>query len=891
MRMMTKWCVALAVLALAACSEKEINRRAAYAEKVARHPMSKLLEAQRGQKPPKGPQADRPDLAFAHNFLMTMDPALGRPAPERLEQAYVQMQALQSKRRDSIPPLQWTERGPSQVGGRTRALMWDPNDSSHTKVWAGGVSGGLWYNEDITLFSKKWQPVNDFWRTLSVTALAYDPTQTQTFYAGTGEGQARASQGEGIWKSTDGGSSWQQLPASKDFTHINDLVVRQENGQGVLYVAVKNDDYEGFTPPPGVEGLYRSTDGGSTFQQVLPTVSGQNYPYAPMDLEIGPDNRLWVGSVDATPTQGSRGGGDVLYSDDGQSFTRALNTNGDRVEIGVAPSDAAVVYAIIENNSTVMELYKSLDSGATWQTMSKPDDADPGIPANDFSRGQAWYDLIVQVDPNNPGTIVAGGIDLFRSQDTGQSWQQLSHWYGGFGYPEVHADQHQFLFAPGSSDRVLNGNDGGVYYAGNFSSNFPTWRKRNNSYNVTQFYAAAAHPQAGNEFYLAGAQDNGTQLFQGPGLVNTREATGGDGGFCFIDQDEPNVQITSYVYSNYRLSTNGGQWFSDMQLSSNNQGRFINPCDYDDSLDILYAARNVLQITRVRNIGNAGGLKEETLLARGMQSIPSALKVSPHHRSSTTLFVGTNSGQILRIDSADGQSGTPQVQDLTKTNLPTAYVSSIQVGAHDGELLVTYSNYGVPSVWHTQDSGATWRNVEGNLPDMPVRWGLFNPRDYDIAVLATELGTWMTYDLSASPVVWRPANNGLANVRTDMLQLRQSDYTLVAATHGRGLFTSQFESGIGLPEVASGKAADWQVEVYPQPASAFIQLEWRSHSVNTGAFEARLLSTTGQLVQRWNWDTSAGQKRLTLAEHPQGTYVLVVQAGGQSYRQQVLIQP
>jgi len=523
--------------------------------------------------------------------------------------------------------------------------------------------------------------------------------------------------------------------------------------------------------------------------------------------------------------------------------------------------------------------------------MSKPNDADPGIPANDFSRGQAWYDLIVQVDPNNPGTVVAGGIDLFRSQDTGRSWQQLSHWYGGFGYPEVHADQHQFLFAPGSSDRVLNGNDGGVYYADNFSSNFPTWQNRNQHYNVTQFYAAAAHPQAGSEFYLAGSQDNGTQLFQGPGLVNTREATGGDGGFCFIDQDEPNVQITSYVYSNYRLSTNGGQWFSDMQLSNNNQGRFINPCDYDDSLDILYAARNVLQITRVRDIGNPGGLKEEALLARGMQSTPSALKVSPHHRSSTTLFVGTNSGQILRIDSADGQSGAPQVHDLTKTNLPTAYVSSIQVGAHDGELLVTYSNYGVPSVWHTQDSGTTWRNVEGNLPDMPVRWGLFNPRDYDIALLATELGTWLTYDLSASPVVWRPANDGLANVRTDMLQLRQSDYTLVAATHGRGLFTSKFESGIGLPEMASGKAAGWQVQVYPQPASDFIQLEWRPHSVNTRAFEAQLLSTTGQLIQRWQWETPASQKRLSLADHPQGTYLLVVRAGNQRYRQRVLIQP
>lgn len=884
---------ATALLALNACNRQDTSssRHEAYAAKVAQHPV--IREARNfhdtGALDQKGPRkGDRPDLAFAQNFEMTMDPALGYPTPSRLKQAWRRVQQLRSSSKvDSIPELQWEERGPRAVGGRTRAMMFDPNDSTHSKVWAGGVSGGLWYTDNIANRGSQWNLVDDFWRTLSVSAIAYDPTDLQTFYVGTGEGQARASIGEGVWKTTDAGQSWTQLSSTTSMRHINDLVVREENGQGVLYVAVRNDTYEDFQPAAGVEGLYRSTDGGSSFSQVLPSVPGESYPYAIADLEIGADNRLWLGTIESTETSGNRGGGDVLFTDDGLNYTLAKGTNGDRVELAVAPSDAGVIYALIEKSSTIFRMQRSLDSGATWQAMARPDDADPGIPANDFTRGQAWYDLIAQVDPNDPYTVVVGGVDLFRSQDTANSWQQLSHWYGGFGFPKVHADQHQFLFAPGSSQQVISGSDGGVYYSGNFTSSFPAWRKRNLGYNVTQFYAAAMHPAAGEDEYLAGSQDNGTQQFTQPGLGTTREATGGDGGFCFIDQDEAHIQITSYVYNNFYQSTNGGRSFNSLNLNNSNSGRFINPADYDDSLNILYSPQSAFKMNRIKNFG--GSIQQENFRLRNISSVPSALKVSPYQDSTTTLYVGTGAGSLLRIRDADGSFQSPQIDNITGTQFPAGYISSIDVGASEQELLVTFSNYGVTSVWYTSDGGSTWQSREGDLPDMPIRGALFNPRNREMVILATELGVWSTRNFKAAQPSWIPSNKGLANVRVDQLQLRSSDYGLAAATHGRGLFTSAFPSGVSLPEREANSALE--VQVFPNPAQDYVRVSLATASAGMEV-KARLLQLDGRTVEQWKWQQQKGKEahQLQLPSLAAGTYLLQVEAGNQSTSRRLLLE-
>ncbi len=872
--------------------EEPKDKRQEYNDFVSNHPMNqgRKVDLKQWEKMPK---ADRPDLAWEQNFIMTMDPALGYPTPERLVQAKSRIEAAKNVYRQknagildsNLPDLVWEERGPYDVGGRTRAIMYDPNDSSLKKVWAGAVSGGLWYNTDITDANNPWVPVDDFWTTLGVSCITHDPTDPQTFYVGTGEGYGSSgSRGQGVFKSTDAGLTWTQLSASANFDHVRDIAVRDENGQGVLYVAVKDANYWGFTPSAGNdEGLFRSTDGGQSFSQVIDSIiPNQDFNYAISDIEIAADNRIWLGTtrpIGASSAQ-PKGGGDILYSDDGINFVRNRNIDGSRVEIACAPSDPNVLYALVEHRGRVERVIRTVDRGNTWQAMPEPNDDDPGIPANDFSRGQAWYDLIAQVDPNDPYTVVVGGINLFRSTDTANTWEQLSHWYGGFGYPYVHADQHQFIFKPGSSSEIISGSDGGIAYSSNFNSAFPSFAVHNAAYNTTQYYAGDIGPTAGGDDMVAGSQDNGTEKFYSPGMGPTQRATGGDGAYCFINEFNPNFWITSYVYNAYWRSYNNGNSFGG-RFINNSDGRFINPADFDANLDILYACKSASDIYRYANV--SGNVDEETINVPGMRSQASHLKVSPFIDAEATLYVGSGSGVLVRIDSAD-IDGSEVITDITGANFPVAYLSCVEVGRTEDELIATFANYGVSSVFYTNDGGQTWENKEGDLPDMPVRWALFNPRDYDNVILATELGVWETRNFSDPSPNWVPANNGLANVRVDMLQLRKSDYTIMAITHGRGVYTAQFAGGIGLEEDRLA-AEENSINVYPNPLVDHFQIDFDQE----GIWELQLFDMKGKLRFVDRWSHKSPDKVFRPGKLEAGVYIASLRKGEEIHRLQLQV--
>lgn len=784
------------------------------------------------QSPPIQSPADTPAMpsgAYLQDWQRTKDPALGRPAPERLLPIVEYIKRQQMKK--SLPgdsTNAWVERGPFDVGGRTRAIMFDPNDATAHKVWAGGVTGGLWAISDITSSGTEWENVNDFWDNLTVTCLAYDPNSTTTFYAGTGESYTGSGRGAGIWKSTDGGTSWSQLSSTADFYYVNDIVVRNEGGSSVVYAGVTGRYYEGAFHGSAQAGLQRSTDGGSSWSQVLPDIPGQSFPAAASDLEIAANNDLWVGTDVSPYGPGYRGGGRIYSSTNGTSFSLEYSTTvGDdygRVELACAPSDANYVYAIIEDSSEVKELVRTTNAGSSWSSLSMPNDADNGIPASDFSRGQAGYDLISAVHPTDRDEVIVGAIDLFRSANGGSSWTQISKWSNNPGLhlldcPYVHADQHQIVFRPGHNDEVVFGTDGGIFYCSDITSAATSnvTQPRNNGYNVTQFYAAAIHPGLGINYYLAGSQDNGTQRFNKSGLGTTVEANGGDGAFCFVDANEPDTQIVSYVYNDYSISLDGGQSFSP--FFSGPGGSFINPAAYDSQLNILYSAYSSGGIV----VAPVGG--SPAVLGLSLGSIASAFTVSPHTTASTTLYIGTEAGSLFKLTDADNAAvaGT----DISGGSFSGA-ISSIDLAGSEDTIAVSFFNYGVTSVWYSTDGGTSWSSREGNLPDMPIRWFMFHPTNRDEAIVATELGVWGTSDFTSSSPTWTPSTSGLANVRVDMLRRRESDQQVVAATFGRGLFTSDAfaeqapvaefiavteQAGIEMPvqftDLSSGNPTSW----------------------------------------------------------------------------------
>lgn len=760
-------------------------------------------------------RGDNPDLAFNQDFERTKNLDSNRPTPEVLPGIIMNNTIKQfSNALMGLPGsgnyTSWYQRGPSNVGGRTRAIAWDPNDITGKKVWAGGVTGGLWYNNDITDANSAWVNVGDLWANLSITKIAFDPANTQNIYVATGEGyQVNSSRGAGIWKSTDAGATWTQLNATIGMTYINDLVVRSESGVGVVYAAVDDNYYNGDWSTSYYNGLYRSANGGATWAQVMKTndlPNGTNDAYTISSISVASDGRIWVGTK-ATPLPfADKGGGRILYSTDGINWNIAKEvavTNGrGRTTVATTPIDANYIYAFVEKNTTssgsTLSLIKSTDKGLTWTDMSLPVDADVDILSSDFTRGQAWYDQVIKVDPNNPQILYVGGINLFKSTDAGATWTQISKWSDNPGMGSiarlsyVHADQHAMEFKPNSSTTALFGNDGGVFYSSNLNNASTTsvFAARNNNYNVTQFYAGAMHPSSGINYYLAGAQDNGTQQFSNAGLGATIQVTGGDGAYCFIDQLNPSYQITSYVYNNIYRSTDGGVSFNQIAYDGNS-GSFINPACYDNNLHIYYSFKSsdgtngVLK--RISGV-NTNSLSIDNVTITGLSSSITTFKVSSYTTTSTTLFIGTSTGKIIKVTNANG---TPTSNVLSTTGLPAGSISSIDIGANENELLVTFFNYGVNKIWYTSNGGTSWSNKMGNFPNIPARWGLFNPnnRSNDV-ILATELGIYGTSNFSNSSPTWSQLNNGFANVRTDMLQYRSSDNQVIAITHGRGLYSS-----------------------------------------------------------------------------------------------------
>lgn len=738
------------------------------------------------------PKQDRPDLAMEQDYLMTMDPALGGVPFERLRQANEEM-GLRLLEKSAISGIDWQERGPDNVGGRTRALVFDPNDPTDKKVWAGGVSGGLWYTNDITASSVEWTHVDGFWDNIAISCIAFNPGNTQEIYVGTGEGwfNSDAQLGGGIWKSSDGGTTWALLgstepggyASSSDFHHVNKIVIKSN---GTIFAATR-----AYYINRG--GILRSTNGGTTWTRVVAPYSSDNTVYdRGADVEIAAN-----GDVYASIGVGSKG---KVYkstnANDGASGTWTdLSSNigmgnAKRVELACAPSDANTVYAVAQGGSgdnDVEWFKKSTDGGATWSSITIPKLVDDGT--THFTRSQAFYNLILAVHPSNSSYVLAGGIDLHRTQDGGTTWTGISHWYGGFSKPEVHADQHAIQFRPDASNEAIFGNDGGVFYSANAGNSVatPSFASKNSGYNVTQFYACASENEKNSHYFLAGAQDNGSNQFTQPQVGPATEVTGGDGAYCHIDQLNSLIQTTQYTYNRIYRSLNGGLTFP--QIVSQTTGLFINPSEYDSDRKILYASASSDTIKRVS--GMDGTITNTDLSIAGTGGKISALKMSPYNN---VLFLGIANGKVYKLVNPSTGSPTLTRLDNGSTPITTAgWVSSVEVGANDNHLLVTYSNYGVTSVWETTDGGTTWYSKEGNLPDIPIRWAIYNPDNRNQVLLATELGVWTTDNFGPgtnSAPMWGASNMNLAHTRCTMLKYRPADKMVVVSTHGRGLFTS-----------------------------------------------------------------------------------------------------
>jgi len=752
-------------------------------------------------------EADKEDgirLAQEREFKMTKDPALGYVPRYRLINS---IENLKRERQQSpgstnrIESLSWTERGsytdavgPSNgngrpgtptpiTSGRMRAVWVDLADGTNKTVWVGGIDGGIWKTTDITASPATWTLVNDFLDNLSIASICQDPSNTNTMYFGTGEKTFNIdeAQGGGVWKSTDHGVTWNLLTNTIGFWNVSKVLC---DASGNVYVGTVGSG----------QGLQRSADGGSTWTNITPTTSGGGTRIA--DMDISSTGRLHV----SKGYQSAANQFGYFYTDNpgtvtSGTWTQAATPFSSQYNVDIAVT-GNVVYVLPSNSvNQTPTVYKSTDGGVNWSATSSISIAGN----NAVSSGQAWYCLAIGVDPNNTNNVIVGGLNCYRTTNGGTTWSQISAWVSGLAVSVyIHADQH---FVAWNGNQVLIGSDGGIFYSADGGS---TFTDRNANLRLKQFYSCAIHPGSTN-YFLAGAQDNGVHQFNGAGLTNSVEVSGGDGAFVAIDQDQPSYQFGSYVYNHYHRSIDGGNTWTDFDFydgtapaNFTNFGSFINPFDYDDAGNAMYCGADAGQFFRWTNpqtlapgtyhsagSGFPAGVSQVAI--SNFLGIVSAVAVSPY--TSNRVYFGTDTGRIIRVDNANtitsGSAGT----NLTESSFPHANISCINLGTNDNNLIATFSNYGVTKVWVSTNGGTNWTAIDGNLPDVPVRWAMFYPSSNTRAFLATEMGVFETTLINGGSTVWTQ-DGTFPVVRTDMLQYRSSDRTLVAATHGRGLWTA-----------------------------------------------------------------------------------------------------
>ncbi len=736
---------------------------------------------------------------------------------------------------------QWKERGPYNVGGRTRAIAIDLDNEKN--LLAGGVSGGMWRSEDG---GNSWKKVTAPRYIQSVTCIAQDPRPGyhHIWYYGTGEiwgssesgtiygYQGQTIEGNQIFKSIDDGKTWAPIAGVQPnnpliltrFSFVYSLTINPLNGD--LVIACD-------------KGIVKSTDGGLTFKKIINTFADNRIHYS--SVLFTPSGILYAAtSQGAKPTPG------VFQSfDGGETFSNITPTNYSqgygRPVLAYAPSNERIVYVFLDNqnlpgdeSATDAFLWKykyqrDLKLRDTWVNLTN------NLPNFGGSIGacstQGGYDMLVAVYPKDTNIVFIGGDNFYRSTD-GFSTNTHTTWIGGYSpindislYTNAHPDMHGMVFFPSNPRKVITSDDGGIQITENIletkfseASRMETvaWTSLNNGYFTTQPYQVTFDPKGTNENMQAGFQDNGTWFSNSPhkDAIWSR-VLGGDGGYgaMFNDGkvrynsfDGGHIMKFTYPDINSSGSFPSSQTVIDPpQIATNQNFGFVTNYAIDENDhkimyfpqgDFMWRNLNLNKIPL--NNQNPTPIYWKALMGtipRDSSSITAEVtsRTSPSNR----LYYGTSSGRIFKIDNAN--IGDKPATEITKPNLPSgAFISCIAVDPSNGDkVFVVFSNYGVKSVFYSANAGKTWTSISGNLEQSPngsgngpsVEW-LSILGNNDRFYVGTSTGLYYTTQLNGDNTIWiQDSKNKIGDDVVENMKTRDNGFIAVAA-HGNGVFTA-----------------------------------------------------------------------------------------------------
>jgi len=736
-----------------------------------------------------------------------------------LQTAAEQAAAVEALTVRELPGLlnsEWSFAGPSNVGGRVTDIAPDPTASG--TVFVAVATAGLWKSADggITL-TRSWP--NELPQALGAVTV----DQHGTVYVGTGEvnpgGGSLSYGGDGLYRSTDHGATWQHMGLGGGVTTIGAIRVDPTNANRIFVAAGGS-----LFSPGGVRGLYRSNDGGTTWTRVL---AGVNEFTGATDIAMDPTNpnklfvpmwdhhREWLCRCYAGP-----GTGIYLTIDGGDTWTRLDNdritafTPGDtiglaqsssttttaqaRMGVAIAPSNPNRVYVTTGNWSQAAAgggqtqrgfrgFYRSDDGGNTFTTMTN---ANPG--------GDTVWTSKIWVDPANADRLFIAGVNLRVSSNGGASWGNST---------SLHVDHHAAAWDPTTPGRVYEGNDGGFYRSTANGVN-GSWIEAENE-PWTQFYTLDVGEQNPDRL-VGGSQDNGcVRSWNSDGAITglwTSYGGCGDGEYTLIDYTDQNFVYACSQFGSCRRSVNAGNSTLSFGTTTSDRRNWETPIVFDpNDPAIMYYGGNILN--RTANAKPPSGSPVWAAISPSLSNPASGNDPAYPFGTLTAVAVAKSNPNVIYAGTDDGWLwGTTNLgatwTRFTDPALPDRWVTRIAVDPTRAHVAyVTYSGYrngdNHAHVLRSIDGGAHWIDISANLPDAPTQDVIVDPDNKNRIFVASDLGVFTANVAKANAkgsgaeVKWYQLGHGLPRAPVNDIRFHAPTRMLYAATYGRSMWRLQ----------------------------------------------------------------------------------------------------
>ena len=881
--------------------------------------------------------------AQAEMMMTYVDPATGviPPGIRHKELAYAKTlpkrPALNLRNNNDCTTLEWTEAGPDNIGGRTRALAFDKTNPNI--ILAGGATGGIWKSTD---HGESWQLKSELGSPLNVSTLTQDPRPefSNNWYFATGElrgesgydrGYTARNYGAGIYKSSDNGETWSVLPNSipdnevswdAAFDFVHKVVVSPTTG--TLFIANNGS------------GIYRSTD-DTSFPRVLGSLADHLYN----DIAVDDNGRLVavMSSLRINWTH-STTGGVFISDDDGMTWEDitppTFPNQHHRSLVAIAPSNPDIVYVLTytgnsfsNNREDIRFHYLNLAEG----TSEDRTEFLPNFPGTNPFTGPALHSLgsycmALGIHPDFEDFVVIGGNAMYRSYNgfsqpipNDQSITIIGGYedVSGVGFPYIYpnhwVDQHALVFNPENTSEMWNGNDSGIYRTSDIAANNVIWDDKSRGYNTVQYFFVGMSEEADDGKIMGGAQDNGTIYFQdigsngNPVFTDGLEICAGDGSYGYFGK---NYAYTSLQNGRARRANYLNAEQTDIQThltfqlvnvapppDANTSNMFyIHPyiIDPNDEKIMYFPEQNTIWRNSNLEAGNPLFFwsKLENIAAPLGYTITSlAVSRSPAH----TLYFGAThnnaSPKIYRLDNAN--TANSGLEDISIPGAAVgAYVHSIAVNPVDvDEAMVAFSNYNIYGLYHTIDGGNSWELVEGNLagtinaPGPSIRSVAILPVDdgevgQTLYLVGTSVGLFSTNHMDGFATEWQQeAPEIIGNAIAEMVFARPSDGRVAVGTFGRGIFIADLAptTSITTPE----RLQDLDFRLYPIPVTDNSTATWKMST--TANISLKLFNAAGQVLHTYLQDETLNADNHNYTPNfeslPKGIYYLQLQVGTQ----------